>query len=192
MTSAARLVRTSRRAAGLTQSDLASRAHDHQPAISAIESGLRDAGIGLVQKLLHATDHTVIALPTSSRPVNEAADAIYVALRNGDSELALREVVQLSDDLQRESGSIRVALTACPPPSTGDHRFDALVASVVDYWLAQEQLPRAQWLLKPDLFLTQPWFIDDLTELHQHAKESTDQAFSARNVFVDIAFLASV
>lgn len=190
-TSAA-LVRSARRGAGLTQVALASLGHDHQSTVSAIESGLRHALLDHVDVLVRATGHTVVLLPTPSRPVNLAADAVFTRLRRGDEQSALREVIQLSDDLRRESGAVRVALTACPPAPTGRRQYDALIAAVTDYWLAAEDLPHAAWLSRPELVLDSPWFIDDLPALRDHAIATAAPQFAARNVFVDVSILASV
>jgi transcriptional regulator with XRE-family HTH domain len=88
-----------RRARGLSQRALAARVGEHQPTISALENGDHDPGLGHLSRLLAATGHRLVALPTTARPAYEAAADIAAALRRGDESAAYREFIQLSDDL---------------------------------------------------------------------------------------------
>ena len=104
--------RTSR---GLSQRALAARARDHQPTISALENGDHDPSVAHLSRLLAATGHRLVALPTTARPAYAAGAAIGAALGRGDESAAFREAVQLSDDLARESPSLLTALCALAP-----------------------------------------------------------------------------
>jgi transcriptional regulator with XRE-family HTH domain len=98
-----------RRSRGPSQRALAARAGEHQPTISALENGDHDPGLAHLGRLLAATGHRLVALPTTARPVYEAGADIAAALRRGDDAAAYREFIQLSDELARESGPLRAA-----------------------------------------------------------------------------------
>jgi len=57
---ASELIRSARRRAGLTQSDLARRAGVAQPVVSAYENGRREPGLVMLTKLIEATGHAVV------------------------------------------------------------------------------------------------------------------------------------
>ncbi len=51
------LIREARRRSGLSQAELARRAHVSQPVISAYESGRREPGLSMLTKLVEASGH---------------------------------------------------------------------------------------------------------------------------------------
>jgi transcriptional regulator with XRE-family HTH domain len=186
------LLRTARRSQGLSQRALASASRDHQPTISALENGEHDPGVAHLERLLAATGHRLAVLPTTSRPVSEAATRIEAALRAGDERLAFREAIQVSDDLGREHGAIRVALTAAPPTRVGDPRFDALIAAIAEHYLRAERLTKPDWLLRNDRALRQRWYVDDLPAARKRALATTPPSFLRRGVVIAASELASV
>ena len=65
------MIREARRRSGLSQAELARRAHVSQPVISAYESGRREPGLSMLAKLVKASGHTLsidlVAEPASPR-----------------------------------------------------------------------------------------------------------------------------
>ena len=53
------VIREARRRSGLSQAELARRAHVSQPVISAYESGRREPGMSMLTKLVEASGHTL-------------------------------------------------------------------------------------------------------------------------------------
>lgn len=53
------VLREARRRSGLSQAELARRAHVTQPVISAYESGRREPGLSMLTKLVEASGHTL-------------------------------------------------------------------------------------------------------------------------------------
>ncbi len=180
--------RTSR---GLSQRALAARARDHQPTISALENGDHDPSVAHLGRLLAATGYRLVALPTTARPVYEAGAAIVAALGRGDESTAFREVIQLSDDLAKESRPLLAALCALAP-APADLRFDALLAAIVEYYLNGAGLPSPSWVNDPSRTLTEPWFVDDVPALREQTVQDTPPAFARHGVFLAAAELASV
>jgi transcriptional regulator with XRE-family HTH domain len=189
--SAALLLRTARRSHGLSQGRLATLAGDHQPTVSALEHGDHDPGVAHLTRLLAATGHRLVVLRTTARPVCEAATDIESALSSGDESAAFREAIQLSDDLARESGVIRVALTATAPPAVGDVRYDALIAAIAEHYLISDDLPKPGWL-SIDRALSEQWFVDRLPAARRHALATTPPSFARRGVVIAASELASV
>ena len=65
------VIREARRRSGLSQAELARRAHVSQPVISAYESGRREPGLSMLTRLVEASGHTLsvglVAEPDSPR-----------------------------------------------------------------------------------------------------------------------------
>lgn len=189
--SAAAVLTAARHSRGLSQRALASRAGDHQPTISALEKGEHSPGLEHLSRLLAATGHRLVALPTTSRPVYEAAAAITAALRRGDESGAYREFIQLSDDLARESGPLRAALTALAPTPI-DSRYDALLAAVAEHYMLNAGLAAPPWVHDQSRVLTDPWFVDDVPAVFDKTVAETPSAFARHGVFLAASELASV
>ena len=176
---------------GLSQRALAARARDHQPTISALENGDHDPSVAHLSRLLAATGHRLVALPTTARPAYAAGAAIGAALGRGDESAAFREAVQLSDDLARESPSLLTALCALAP-APADLRFDALLAAIVEHYLNGAGLASPSWVNDPSRTLTEPWFVDDVPALRGQTVKDTPPAFARHGVYLAATELASV
>jgi transcriptional regulator with XRE-family HTH domain len=187
-----RLLRPWRRANGISQRGLAARSGIAQPSIAALESGRHDATAGTIEDLVAAIGGRLTILPTRTRPVVEAGEDVAALVRAGRDDAAYRELIQIADDLAREHGALRVALTVTPPPPTGDPRFDAFLAALVEHRLAEERLPRPAWTCDAHRVLTEPWFVVDLAAYRAKAKRTSPPSFRKHNVFVNAAELESV
>jgi len=78
--SAAYLVKTARRRAGLTQRALAARSGIPQPHIARVEAGRTDPRASTLFRLLHFCDHSLEALPGSGRGVDRTLSAELLRL----------------------------------------------------------------------------------------------------------------
>ena len=191
MTVAARLLRHARHSASLSQSALAAKVGFRQSNVSRLESEGRDVNVDTLDRLLRAVGFRLAALPTQSAAVAEAADSTARFLAADNEDGAYRAVIQLADDLAREHGAERVALTVAPPPPTGDERFDAFIAGVVDFRLAAEHLPRPKWLTDGPR-LASSWFVDRWSIGNSAVIEATPPQLRTRGIIIDAAELASV
>jgi transcriptional regulator with XRE-family HTH domain len=189
---AATLLRTARHARGVSQRALSTAAHVSQPGIASVESGSHDTTVGRLELLLTALGQRVTVLPTRTRPVWEAAVALREALDEGNQSTAWREIIQLADDLARENGATRVALTVTKPLPVGDARYDALLAAVTDFRLSQDRLPRPEWLDDSEYRLEEPWDVEEIPALQSVARRQTPEAIARHGVFLREAELASV
>lgn len=186
------LLRVARHSRGLTQRALALRSRTAQSAIAALESGRHDPLVGTLERHLRAAGSRLAILPTLSRSVADAADEIRALLKRGRESTAFRQLIQVADDLGREHGALRTALTVAPPGLVGDSRFDAFLAALVEHRLAEEQLPTPTWTSQPRRYLHEPWFVVDLPEFVEDARKTSPPAFVEHGVYVNASELESV
>ncbi|HET9690949.1 MAG TPA: hypothetical protein VFP61_07330 [Acidimicrobiales bacterium] len=76
------------------------------------------------------------------------------------------------------------ALVAAPPATTGDHRFDALVAAVVEHACTKRSMPSPAWVNEPHRFLSTWWFMSEMPSLHADAIVHSPISFARRGVFI--------
>ena len=188
---AALLVRQARAMSGLSQRALAERADDHQPNVAAIESGARDAYVSTVSRLVAAAGGRLTVLPTTTATVAEVAVEVGHLLATRRMRVAYRAVLGLHDDLMRADAASRVALCVMPPPPTGDRRFDALLAALVEHDLERDGLPVPGWARDP-AHDAGGWWVEDLPELRAAVRKATPAAFARHGVWLDAAELESV
>jgi transcriptional regulator with XRE-family HTH domain len=155
MSRASTLVRSARKSRSLTQVDLAEQTQVHQSNISDIEGG-RDLSVSTLEKLLRGTGHRLFALPIQKADVTEAASAIRVHLKAGNTQGALRVLIQLNDNLVSEHGLGRGVLGLCEPEPAGNQVWDAALAGLVAWRLSEENIPLPTWVNKPRFFLRLP------------------------------------
>jgi transcriptional regulator with XRE-family HTH domain len=192
MTVAGSLLRTARQSRRVSTRALAKAAHVSQPGITALETGREDATAARLDRLLAPLGFQLMALPTRLRPASRAAADVYACLANGDTRTAFREILQLAADLQLADPAIRVALAVTPPATTGDLRYDALLASVVDVLLTRARLPRPTWLDEPGWALADPWDVEPVDALRAAARALTPPAARRHGVYLDPAELEIV
>jgi transcriptional regulator with XRE-family HTH domain len=191
VTTAAALVRQARALSGLSQRALAQRAGDHQPNVAAIESGARDAYVSTIARLVQAAGGRLCILPATVAPVAEVAVEIAQLLADDRGRLAYRTVLGLHDDLVRADAASRVALCAMPPLRTGDRRYDALLAALVEHDLERDGLPVPAWAQDPSR-QAGGWWVEDLPELREAVRQATPPAFVRHGVWLDATELESV
>jgi transcriptional regulator with XRE-family HTH domain len=155
MSRASTLVRSARKSQSLTQVDLAEQTQVHQSNISDIESG-RDLSVSTLERLLQGTGYKLFALPIQRADVTEAASAIRAHLKGGNTQGALRALIQLNDNLVSEHGLQRGVLGISEPEPTGNQVWDAALAGLVAWRLTEENIPLPTWVDKTRFFLTLP------------------------------------
>lgn len=185
-------LRTARAARSTSQRGLARATGTHQPNIAAMESDAHSPTVSGLERYLRALDYRLTILPTRLRAAWETAGDIAAHLAVNDHSTAFREVIQLSDDFARTTPDIRVALSVTPPPLCGDPRYDALLAGVVDYWLAKTSSPRPGWLSEDSRRLDVHWVVEPLDELHDEARKATPDVILQHGVVLAESELQSV
>lgn len=192
MVNAATLLRTARRAVHQSQRALANVSGTKQPQIADVERGRHDITVASLSKLLAATGHRLVALPTTGRTAAEAADAIRSALRAADPDRALREALQLSDDLRASTPGLRAALTQTIPAGTGDQRYDALIAGLVEHHLTAARVAIPGWVHDPQRTLAERWWVDHNPLVRELNESETPLGLLAHGVVFAASELDSV
>jgi hypothetical protein len=91
--------------------------------------------------------------------IGETAAQIRRCLAAPDEREALRWVAQFVAEFRRAPRADRPALVADEPPTTGDRRWDAMLAGVVEHLCFHHHLAVPAWALRPDRFLDRWWFV---------------------------------
>lgn len=143
--SAATILRAARKAAGLSQTDLARRAGTSQPAISALERGAHDPSVDTLNRILGQAGCRLISVATTGFAAVDAAAAIVVALDDDDLPAAFQALVQYNDDLAAGRGANRLALAITAPEPTGRPEWDAALAGITEYRLNHVGIPLPDW-----------------------------------------------
>ena len=70
------------------------------------------------------------------------------------------------------------------PSSTGDPRFDTLIAAIVEFCCARDLRPPPIWVEDPGRFLERWWFVSGRRSLHADAIAHSPISFARRGVFI--------
>ena len=109
-----------------------------------------------------------------------------------DRHEALRWVAQFMDSFERAAPARRAAMVAVEPRSTGDKRWDAMLAAAAEHLCYHHGLSVPSWSVDPSRFLERWWFVSPYRSVHASALVSTPAAFANRGVFIHAGSLASV
>jgi transcriptional regulator with XRE-family HTH domain len=183
------LIRDARRAADITQAELAARAHTTQPAVAAYESGARTPGLATLRRLLGACEHDVdvISRPRVRRgaaSLAELAETISEDLAGGRANDALRLLFGFADDFRGSSRPGQIALIAREPRHTGDARFDAALAGAAEFFASEAGIAAPAWVEDPERFVEPWWFIASRQAFHAYTLANTPASFARRGVFL--------
>jgi len=185
----AKLIRGARRAAGITQLELARHAGTAQPAVAAYESGARTPNLTTLQRLLGACEHDVevLARPRVRRgaaSLAELAQTIAEDLEDGRERDALRLLFGFADDFRGSSRPGRIALIADEPPLTGDARFDAALAGVAELFAAEAAISAPAWVNAPARFVEPWWFVSSRPAFDAYTLANTPAVLARHGVFI--------
>ncbi len=183
------LIRDARKAAGMTQLEMASRAGTVQPAVAAYESGTRTPNLATLERLLGACEHDMelLARPRVRRGAEslaQLAETIREDLERGGERDALRLLFGFADDFRGSSRPGRVALLRDEPKPTGDARFDAALAGVAEFFAAEGTLVAPGWVDGPGRFVEPWWFVTSRREFHAYTLANTPAVLARHGVFM--------
>ena len=183
------LLREARRAAALTQAEVARRAATAQSAVAAYESGERKPGLATLDRLLGACDHALVLVARPRvRPgaasLAELAEVIHGDLAASREGHALRLLFGFADDFRSSSRPGRLALIREEPLSTGDLRFDAALAGLAEFFAADAGLALPPWVNAPGRFVEPFWFVARRPAFHAYVLAHTPVAFLRHGVLM--------
>lgn len=187
-----------REARGLTQDAVASLMGTSQPVVARLEAGGRDPRLSTVERYAAALGVEVVVRDWSSNDqalIGRLADRVRVRLEGADEPATdtFREVVQFVDDATRLSGEALKVAIGREPVSTGDRRWDALLAATASWLAERDGLEVPRWAAAARRVLPAPgWVLTPNKRLHRLVRASTPEAFASRGVYIDAASLESV
>jgi transcriptional regulator with XRE-family HTH domain len=178
MIDATDLITRHRRAAGLSQRELARRAGTSSATLHRYEKGLVDPTTGTLNRILRA------CLPRRRRwgSASELGHALVRELRAGDKASAWRFVAEFLDDDQGADDSEFALVVADAPMQEGEPRADALVAALVEYLSTNRGLVPPSWT-QPALEVVPWWFVAG-ERFHALALRESPPSFARRGIFV--------
>jgi transcriptional regulator with XRE-family HTH domain len=198
-----RLVRDIRRRGGLSQRALAGRAGVPQPTIAEIEAGRREPSMTLLSRLAEATGYElkVDLQPLPPRSAVATANRIRDLLVEADGaawsqalreDAALRAAIDFRDALQ-SAGAVDFAhLVSTPPGLTGDTRWDAFIAAVVEDEAATRAVSTPRWTDEKVRFTRPLWYLSDNRRLHAWELATAPGAFVRHGILAAKQELQSV
>ncbi len=111
-------------------------------------------------------------------------------LSEGDESGALRLAFRCVEIFDRAPVEDRQDLLAPEPVSTGDARYDALLAAIAEYLCARAGLFAPMWVEGLSRFLDEWWFVSGIQSLHADAIAYSPISFARRGVFITSGALA--
>lgn len=114
----------------------------------------------------------------------EVAEAIGEELARGDDDFAFRMLARGLADLRSRRRPADVARFLAPPPTTGDERWDALLAAVVGRECRRRGIPAPAWT---DVAPLRPWWFPLLASpmLAARTMQRTPVEWSVRGIWLD-------
>lgn len=191
-------LRSARRRKGLSQADVADRIGTTQSAIARLEAAVSDPRLSTVERYAEAVGARVAVVPAESPSLAQSARDVRATLSRDDADEALRTVIQFVDDLRGLDPELRRQAVLIEPETTGDRRWDALLAGVAEYSGLLFGFAVPGWAAAPSRFLNRFWFvIEDVLGrpapgLAALAFVTSPPSLAIRGVFLDRATLVSV
>lgn len=189
-------VRAERTRRGITQTELASRSGTTRQWISAFERGRHRVETDLALAAIGALGLSVDLSPDPPVPANglltvtETARLIRGELDRGDVEFALRLLARSVADCRTMIDPTERAPAMSAPPSTGDHRWDALLAATFEREARLAGMTPPDWTDTPAL--PDAWFPDPDPLLADRQRSATPPELADRNIFFDERNLVSL
>ena len=183
------LLRQARKAAALTQQELADRVETAQSAIAAYESETRVPTLATLGRLLDACDHDLglVVRPRvrrSAASLRDLAEQIKLDLTEGKEQDAARLLFAFADDFRGSPRPGKISLISDEPMPTGDVRFDAALAGLAEFFAAEAQIPVPDWTGGEGRFAEPCWFITSRPSFHAYVLAHTPASFARHGVFV--------
>lgn len=183
-------IRAARRERRLTQAQLAARAGVGRQWLVALEGGHERAELGRTMAVLGALGLTLTVREDTPPPPDrtwstavDAAEAIREELVRGDVDFALRLLGRALHDFARLTDPGDRAAFLAEPPSSGDHRWDTLLAVTVRRACGAAGVRAPEWTrTRP---LASWWFPVFDPVLTARTIQRTPAALSSKGIWLD-------
>jgi transcriptional regulator with XRE-family HTH domain len=182
--SAGRLVRECRRAAGLTQAQVAALAGTSQSAVAAYEAGDREPTLPVLARLVRATGKVLQVQTVPDPALFRLADLADAIVDTMDESTKLRLVFEFLRGAADDGQPLRLLVAAEPRP-TGDVRFDALLAAIAEDLCVHAGIAPPGWVHHDRRFLAVPWWVAELPSARARALVHAPASYRRRGVMID-------
>lgn len=183
-TSASALLRRARRAAGLTQGQLAELAGTSQSAIAAYEAGAREPTLPVLDRMVRASGHVLGVTVEPDPQLFRLADLATEIRATDDDWRRMRLVFEFLRSAEEDGHPLRLLAGAEPEP-TGDRRFDALLAAIAEDLCVHAGITPPTWVQDEGRFLDGFWWVSDLPSARAQAVVHAPASYRRRGVMLD-------
>jgi transcriptional regulator with XRE-family HTH domain len=193
VTTASSVIKELRRTNRLTLRSLAERARTSSATLSNYELGVKEPRLSTLERLVEAGGAKLLLevmpvtvdgrLNDARVSATESSLRTAEALRNGQHELAFRTCLELIDDLRAVTPYRLAQLTAAAPQLTGDSRYDALIAAIVEEACVNGRAPTPPWVYETTRSV-EKWYLTDIEALHEDADKETPPVYRRHGVFI--------
>jgi len=193
MTTASSVIQKLRKANGFTLRLLADRAGTSSATLSNYELGIKEPRLSTLERLVEAGGSKLLVeiIPATVNgrwndarvSAAESSRRVAKALRNNKEEIAFRICLELIDDLKSVTPYRLAQLTRDTPPITGDPRYDALIAAIVEDVCVSVGAPTPLWVYE-DTRAVEKWYLTDVESLHEDADRETPPVYRRHGVFI--------
>ena len=193
MTTASSLILQLRREQGLTLRALAERAGTSSATLSNYELGIKEPRLSTLERLVEASGSKlsleVIPATIDGRwndarvSAAKSSRRAALAIRDHKEEVAFRICLELIDDLNAVTPYRLEQLTRDAPPFTGDSRYDALIAAIVENACVSNGAPTPPWVYETTRSV-EKWYLTDVESLHGEADRETPPIYRRHGVFI--------
>ena len=189
--SSADLLIAAREKSGLTQTQMARIAKTSQSAIAAYEAGDREPTVPVLQRMLAATGHNLMIAFEADRNIYRVADLARDIRKTSikNRERRLRLVFEFLREVDAKKLTLRVAVE---PESTGDQRFDAMLAALSEDLCVSNGVSPPSWVFADQRFLDSAWWVSNLKSARTRALVNAPASYRRRGVMIDRHDLTSV
>jgi transcriptional regulator with XRE-family HTH domain len=185
-------LRSHRRKAGLTAAQVARVTGTSESNVAAYERGDKVPGPSTLQRILDAieagSESAIYVSELVTTP--QAAAALRFGLRHGWAPRELVGVVrEQRSNAKSVSHPIDLRVFFARPSTTGDRRWDALLAGSTEEMAVRRHVPVPSWT--KDVRLEGKWYVTDDPGRNDYLDHHSPPPFHSRGVMIDPAALES-
>jgi hypothetical protein len=125
-----------------------------------------------------------VRVPYLRPSIADVATEIAACLAEGDGAGALRLAFRCVELYERAPLDERPQVVEREPTSTGDLRYDALLAAIAEYVCARDSVVAPRWVEASERFLGEWWFVSGMKSLYAEAIAHSPISFARRGVFI--------
>lgn len=174
----------------LTQDEFATRAGTSRSRLSAYENGRTAPELDTLERLAAAAGLELAVAPKGSRRLANQIRGISRAAAEDRTSDAVRLVAELLAWVRADV--VALDALAQEPRTTGDSRWDALLAGVAELLYHEAGRPVPGWASCPARSLDYPWFVTRLRSVRPDIYRETPPPLVARGVLLSASSLQSV